>query len=55
MNIERVREYLTREVALRFFASLALALILWALVTLRQDPETTRAFAEVPVQASALD
>lgn len=55
MSIERVREYLTREVALRLVASLALALILWALVTMRQDPEISRAFAEIPVQASALD
>lgn len=55
MNIERLRQYLTREVALRFLASLALALILWALVTLREDPETNRAFAEVQVQAISLD
>ncbi len=55
MNIERLRQYLTREVALRFLASLALALILWALVTLRQDPETSRAFADVQVQALSLD
>ncbi len=55
MNIDRVREYLTREIALRILASLALALILWALVTIRQDPETDRAFAEVEVQALSLD
>lgn len=55
MTIERAREYLTREVLLRFLASLALALILWALVTIRQDPETERAFADVPVQAVSLD
>ena len=55
MSIDRVREYLTREIALRFLASLALAVILWALVTLRQDPETNRAFAEVPVQSLSLD
>jgi YbbR domain-containing protein len=55
MNIDRAREYLTREVALRFLASVALALILWALVTLREDPETNRAYADVPVQALSLD
>src|SRR5690606_9395687 len=55
MYIERIRAYLTREVALRFLASLALALILWALVTLREDPETSRAFADVPVESVALD
>jgi YbbR domain-containing protein len=36
-------------------ASVALALILWALVTLREDPETNRAYADVPVQALSLD
>ncbi len=55
MTSERLREFLTREVAIRFLASFALALILWALVTLRQDPETSRAFNEVPVQALSLD
>jgi YbbR domain-containing protein len=55
MTIDRAREYITREVALRFLASVALALILWALVTLREDPETSRAFADVPVQALSLD
>lgn len=54
MNRERFQGYLTKEVALRLLASLALALILWALVTLRQDPETTRAFPDVPVQAVSL-
>lgn len=55
MTVERFRGYLTREVALRLLASIALALILWALVTLRQDPETSRAFNDVPVQALSLD
>lgn len=55
MNADAVRDYLSREVALRFLASLALALILWALVTMREDPETNRAFAEVPVVPVALD
>lgn len=55
MNVDTVREYLTREVALRFLASLALAFILWALVTMREDPETNRAFADVPVQQVSLD
>jgi YbbR domain-containing protein len=55
MTMERVRSFLTREVALRLLASIALALILWALVTLRQDPETSRAFNDIPVQALSLD
>ncbi len=55
MTAERLREFLTREVAVRLIASIALALILWALVTLRQNPETSRAFNEVPVQALSLD
>ncbi|MGC4086008.1 MAG: CdaR family protein [Vicinamibacterales bacterium] len=55
MTLERLREFLTREAALRLLASIALALILWALVTLRQDPETSRAFNDVPVQALSLD
>lgn len=55
MSLDRFRAYLTREAAVRVLASLALALILWALVTIRQDPETDRVFAEVPVQALALD
>lgn len=55
MNIESVREYLTREVALRFLASLALSLILWAFVSIKQDPDTSRAFADVPVAAVSLD
>ena len=55
MTTDRLREFLTREVALRLLASAALALILWALVTLRQDPETSRAFNDVPVQALSLD
>lgn len=55
MNREQLRELVTREVALRFLASLALALILWALVTIREDPETNRAFADVPVQPTSLD
>lgn len=55
MTSERLREFLTREVAIRLMASLALAFILWALVTLRQDPETSRAFNDVPVQALSLD
>ncbi len=55
MRIERLRVYLTREVALRFLASLALSLILWALVTLREDPEINRAFADVQVHALNLD
>lgn len=55
MSRERINQYLTREVGLRLLASLALALILWALVTLRQDPETSRAFNDIPVQALSLD
>ncbi len=55
MTMERARGFLTREVALRLVASIALALILWALVTLRQDPETSRAFNDIPVQALSLD
>ena len=55
MTVERVREFLTREVAVRLVASIALAFILWALVTLRQDPQTSRAFNDVPVQALSLD
>jgi YbbR domain-containing protein len=55
MTMERIRAFLTREVALRLVASIALALILWALVTLRQDPETSRAFNDIPVQALSLD
>ncbi|MCO5223178.1 MAG: CdaR family protein [Thermomicrobiales bacterium] len=56
MTSERLRElFLTREAALRLLASLALAIILWALVSLRQDPETTRVFTEVPVHATSLD
>lgn len=55
MNFDRLRNLLTRETAWRFLASLALALILWALVTMREDPETSRAFTDVPVQALSLD
>lgn len=55
MTLERLREFMTREAALRLLASIALALILWALVTLRQDPETSRTFNDVPVQALSLD
>lgn len=54
MTRERLHAFFTREVALRLLASVALALILWALVTVRQDPETTRAFNDVPVQALSL-
>lgn len=55
MTTDRIREFLTREVAVRLVASIALAFILWALVTLRQDPQTSRAFNDVPVQALSLD
>jgi YbbR domain-containing protein len=55
MSSDRLRQFMTREAALRLLASIALALILWALVTLRQDPETTRAFNDIPVQALSLD
>ncbi|MCC6674062.1 MAG: hypothetical protein IT339_02625 [Thermomicrobiales bacterium] len=55
MTSERLRQFLTREVAIRLLASIALALILWVFVTLRQDPETSRSFNEVPVQALSLD
>lgn len=55
MTVDRLRAFLTREVAVRLVASIALALILWSLVTLRQDPETSRAFNDVPIQALSLD
>ncbi len=55
MRIDGLRVYLTREVALRFLASLALSLILWALVTLREDPEINRVFPDVQVHAVNLD
>jgi YbbR domain-containing protein len=54
MSTERLGRYFSREVMLRLLASLGLALILWSFVTVQRDPETTKAFADVPVAPANL-
>ncbi len=51
MTFDRMRAAFTTASLRRLLVSLCLAFALWAVVTVAQDPERSRTFANVPLTA----
>ncbi len=52
--VQRLRQNVSRSDAIRLGSSLVLAILLWGWVTIAQDPEQDRSFANIPVEVGQL-